>query len=138
MKKRLDLRIPMGERRYPTVARPIMVTVPSGFGQPPTAAPCRECPLARAALSGALGGYTVAQYLEVLHGPADIACHMSKGFPKDRATQRSCTGVAAYRANVGLLPAGYGARQAVLLVGADRAAVFASPAEFARHHRKDP
>ena len=41
---------------------------------------CAECPLARTSTPGFLGGYTALQYLQILHGPASIACHMSKGF----------------------------------------------------------
>jgi hypothetical protein len=133
MKRKQFLRLPMAERRYAPVDRPVMVAVPAGFGQPPTKMPCPECPLARTAIRGALGGYTVAQYLEVLHGPADLACHLSKGFPANRAEQRSCTGVAMFRANLGLHPAG-GAMRAVQLVGENREAVFASPEDFAAHH----
>lgn len=104
------------------------------FGHLPTRRPCVECPLRRDAKAGALGGYTVQQYLDVLHSPADLACHLSPGFPTLIAEQRSCTGVAMYRANTGIKPWGHAAA-AVAHVGADRDAVFASPAEFARHHK---
>jgi hypothetical protein len=134
MNRKQLLRLPMAERKYSPVEQPIVVAVPAGFGQPPTKMPCPECPLARTAIRGALGGYTAAQYLEVLHGPADLACHLSKGFPLNRAEQRSCTGVAMYRANLGRLHPAGGAMRAVLLAGENRDAVFASPEEFAAHH----
>lgn len=134
-KGRPDLRVPMAERNYPSVEKPIMTITTEHF-LPPATTMCAECPLARTAIPGALGGYTVAQYLEVLHGPADLACHMSKGFPHDRAEQRSCAGVAMYRANLGLAPPGH-AGQAVRDVAAARCDLaFASPAEFAEHHNK--
>lgn len=106
------------------------------FGALPSKRPCVECPLRRDAKPGALGGYTVEQYLEVLHGIPDLACHLSPGFPSDPAATRSCTGVAMYRANNGIVPA-RNAAKAVAHVGQDRQAVFASPAEFARHHNKN-
>lgn len=105
------------------------------FGHLPAKTCCAECPLRRDSTPGALGGYTAEQYLDVLHGPADIACHMSKGFNvRNPDDQRSCTGVAMYRANVGLRPWGH-ALDAVAHVGPDRALVFAAPAEFWQHHR---
>jgi len=134
-RKREDLRVPMADREYQTVDRPIIVQVPAGF-QLPSKTPCKECPLARTATPGALGGYTVRQYLEVLHGPADLACHMSPGFPHDRSTQRSCTGVAMYRANCRLDPAGRSAFAAMSETGPNKELAFASPEEFVRHHRK--
>jgi hypothetical protein len=133
MSKRPDLRKPMAEREYSPVDRPITKIVRRGYNLP-AKDPCKECPVARAALPGALGGYTPEQYLEVLHGPADLACHMSPGFPDDVTRQRSCTGVAMYRANCGLAPAGRSAYDAVQATGPDDRA-FASPEEFARHHR---
>ena len=76
---------------------------------------------------------------QVLHGPADIACHLSKGFAEgNRAEQRSCTGVAVYRANCGLKPLGANAMDAVRHVKPNRELVFASPAEFLRHHKGEP
>jgi hypothetical protein len=125
------LRVPVGDRKYNPIEKPILKE--GGFGLPPTDKPCRECPLARAAVVGALGGYTVAQYLEVLHGIADLACHLSRGFPNNPEEQRSCTGVAMFRANLGIEPWGK-AMVAVSLVGVDRETVFASDAEFSKHH----
>lgn len=134
--KRPDLRTPLAERHYNPVERPIMLTVPKGF-QPPATEPCKECPLARTALPGALGGYTVEQYLEVLRGPADLACHMSPGFPDDIERQRSCTGVAMFRANCGIVPDGRGAREAMQTAGPNGTLAFGSEAEFALHHTKN-
>ena len=48
-------------------------------------------------------------------------------------TQRSCTGVAMYRANVGIVPTGH-ALDAVLATGSDREQAFASAGEFVKHH----
>jgi hypothetical protein len=107
--------------------------VPGKFGRLPTKKPCIDCPLARTATPGALGGYTVQQYLDVLNSFADIACHLSPGFPNNLPEQRSCTGVAMFRANVNI-PASGQAAKAVRHVGVDRKAVFANPGEFAAHH----
>ena len=132
--KRLDLRVPLEQRVYAPVDKPIMVKVEKGF-QPPAKEPCRECPLARTASPGHLGGYTVEQYIEVMHGPADLACHMSPGFPDDRSRQRSCTGLAMYRANARLMPGGKGAFEAMLETGPNRELAFATPDQFRKHHK---
>lgn len=104
------------------------------FERLPAHRACVECPLRRTAEPGRLGGYTVQQYLDVLHGIADLACHLSPGFPSDPQAQRSCTGVAQYRANVGVNGLARNAQAAVDHVGPNTSAVFASPREFARHH----
>jgi hypothetical protein len=107
--------------------------------------PCVECPLRRDSAPGYLGGYTPEMYLEALHGPASIACHKSPGFHEGQIErQRHCTGVAAYRANVGhvcTMPhpvAGYvitTAHDSTKLIGEDRETFFATPEEFVAHHR---
>jgi hypothetical protein len=108
--------------------------------------PCVECPLRRDSVPGYLGGYTPEMYVEMLHGPASVACHKSPGFQERQIErQRHCTGVAAYRANVGHITialhpvAGYvvtSAHDSTVLVGEDRENYFASPLEFVRHHIK--
>jgi hypothetical protein len=108
---------------------------PGRMGELPAKLPCVECPLARASVPGRLGGYTADQYLDILHGVADIACHLSPGFPHDLTNQRSCTGVAMYRANVGIKAWGH-AQEAVDQTGPDRKLAFASPREFKEHHDK--
>lgn len=107
---------------------------PGHFGELPSKLPCVECPLTRASIPGRLGGYTVGQYLDILHSPADIACHLSPGFPKVLETQRSCTGVAMYRANCGIEAGGH-AQQATEHVGPNRELSFAAPREFVAHHQ---
>jgi hypothetical protein len=104
------------------------------MGHLPNPNPCKECPLRRTSLRGYLGGYSVENYLTILHSDADIACHMSPGFHTgDLSKQRSCTGVAGYRANVGKMPRGPHAAEAVRTVGKSEE-YFASPTEFAQHH----
>jgi hypothetical protein len=130
-------RLPMAERQYPTVEKPILIKLEGDPFQPPKPDLCLECPLSRRSISGALGGYTVQQYLEILHGPAAIACHMSKGFPHNRAEQRHCTGVAMYRANTGCRPVG-GAMTAVELIGPNHSLVFSNSRQFRTHHWREP
>lgn len=109
--------------------------------QDPLRTPCNECPLRRDSKAGYLGGYTPEMYIEVLHGPASLACHSSKGFHEGiLETQRHCTGVAAFRANVGHVCHAHGfttmAQHAVEVIGPDPETYFATDAEFVEHHRK--
>ncbi|MCY1299880.1 hypothetical protein D9M70_494250 [compost metagenome] len=107
-------------------------TVPARMG-PPTGVPCVECPARRDSKPGYLGGYSAEMYLQILHSPASIACHLSPGFQEgDIARQNHCTGAASYRANVGHL-SGSAADDATRQAGRN-AAVFAHPVEFYRHH----
>jgi hypothetical protein len=125
----------LGPRTYPTPGtidhRPLQEGC---LGHLPARKPCVECPLSRTSTPGYLGGYTPQQYIDVLHEIGDIACHLSPGFPNNRAEQRSCTGVAMFRANVGVVALANNARAAVNHVGADTEAAFASDAEFLAHH----
>lgn len=111
--------------------------------KPALRAPCVECPLRRDSAPGYLGGYTPEMYLEILHSPASIACHSSKGFHEGVIeTQAHCTGVAAYRANVGHIcsvPTEHGlvptsAHLSTQLIGSDTEHYFATPQEFYDHH----
>ena len=102
--------------------------------------PCIQCPLRRDSAAGYLGGYTPQMYLDILHGPASIACHCSPGFREgDLAQQHHCTGVAAFRANVGHIAQmndrATVAHASTLLVGPDPDLFFASDAEFVTHHQ---
>lgn len=83
--------------------------------------PCADCPWARTALRGWIGGYPVAYWLAAVHGEAEVNCHT-------RTAQ--CAGAAIYRANVLKCP-----RDGKLLqLPPDRETVFATPAEFTQHH----
>lgn len=110
--------------------------------------PCRECPLRRDSAPGFLGGYTPEMYIEVLHSAASIACHESEGFhTQELDKQRHCTGVAAYRANVGHIASTVyqhprlgavvvptAAHRSTQVIGHDDEHYFASPEEFVTHH----
>jgi hypothetical protein len=129
----------------PETVQLLIVADERAFSCPPTKVPCRECPLAKVAEPGALGGWTPEMYLNALHGPAAIACHMGKGFgrdgePPDHTKQRVCTGVAMYRANNGIIAAG-NAHAATVAIGnlhADTGKceelAFNSPEDFFFHH----
>lgn len=121
-------------KRYPEPGMIDHKEIKSGkLGELPSKLPCVECPVARASVPGQLGGYTAEQYLYILHSYADIACHLSPGFPKKLATQRSCTGVAMYRANCGVKAGGHAA-EAIEHIGENTELSFANQSEFRTHH----
>lgn len=89
--------------------------------------PCSDCPWARTALRGWLGGTgpvteQVDDWLKEAHGGMDIPCHVLTG--------AQCAGAAIYRTNVCKRNVAPG----VLLLPADREKVFATPMEFRAHH----
>lgn len=73
--------------------------------------PCSDCPWARASLNGWLGGATIEEWLADAH-----------------------RGVVIYRRNVckKLID------KSILVLPTDKVAVFATPMEFAEHHRQLP
>lgn len=117
--------------------RPIQLTR-GYFGNLPAKGTCAECPMRRDSKRGALGGWTPEMYIEALGGLPDIACHLSKGFDvRNPEEQRSCTGVANFRCNTGLvarLPHG-NSRIAALHAGPNHDDVFSTLLEFYRHHK---
>jgi hypothetical protein len=126
--------IAMGEYAH-TGETPYMI--PGRMGKDPAKTMCRECPLRKDAVPGALGGYSPMMYLLMLHSPADVACHMSKGFQdREHDQQRSCTGVAAYRANTGSKALGHAQEATDSIAGMllVRVMAFQSPNEFIMHH----
>jgi hypothetical protein len=101
--------------------------------------PCAECPLRRDSRPRYLGGYTAEMYLDIMHSPASVACHLSPGFQEGQVeTQRHCTGVAAFRAAVGHVCHVGGvladAHESTLAVGADHEVFLSSVPEFLEHH----
>lgn len=105
--------------------------------QPPAKTACAECPLRRDSKPGYLGGYTPEMFVEYLHSPASVACHLTgPGGPVEE--QRHCVGACAYRANVGHVPSVLGvptaAQTAIEAVGKDPQ-FFQSPEEFLHHHK---
>lgn len=107
--------------------------------------PCVECPFRRDSASGYLGGYTPEMYLDAVKSPASLACHRSKGFHEGEIEQqRLCTGLAAFRANIGhiasVLHPAYGAvptvaHESTQFVGSDDETYFGTEQEFYDHHK---
>lgn len=122
---------------------PIMLT-PKGM-QRAIKTPCVECPFRRDSASGFLGGYTPEMYLEAAISPASLACHRSPGFHEgDIEKQRVCTGLAAFRANIGYIasiehPSGgiipTAAHASTQFVGSDDEIYFGTEEEFYNHHK---
>ncbi len=87
--------------------------------------PCSDCPFARTALNGWLGGTSIEEWLARAHSNTMINCHV--------VCNQQCAGVAIYRRNVLRLPA-----PPLLVLSADKVKVFATPLEFIEHHRASP
>ena len=88
--------------------------------------PCSDCPWARTALNGWLGGLTSKEWVQIAHSDSQIECHTLIG--------AQCAGAAIYRANVvkkSRFPE-------VLQLPRDTQNVFATPMEFIEHHSKSP
>ena len=88
--------------------------------------PCSDCPFARTALSGWLGGMSKEKWVHIAHGDTWVDCHALKG--------HQCAGIAIYRANVCKRPRS----SEVLILPKDKEKVFATPDEFLNHHAKGP
>lgn len=107
--------------------------------------PCVECPFRRDSAPGYLGGYTPEMYLEAVRSPASLACHKSAGFHEGKIeSQRVCTGLAAFRANIGHIASvvhpQYGvvpsqAHESTQYVGCDDEHYFGNEQEFYDHHK---
>lgn len=84
--------------------------------------PCTDCPWSRQSLPGWTGGASPTEWLSAVSTDGRIDCHVHTG--------RQCAGAAVYRRNTCKMPRD----QTILVLPADREAVFASPAEFLDHH----
>lgn len=85
--------------------------------------PCSDCPMARLALPGWLGGADPEEYRRLAHSDALVSCHAIRG------TQ--CAGIAIYRANVAKR-----CDPPNLVMPKDQRLVFATPMEFLAHHER--
>lgn len=83
--------------------------------------PCSDCPWARTALNGWLGGASVDDWLHTAHNDHKVDCHILKG--------AQCAGLAIYRRNVVK-----GVQPPLLKLERDTEKVFATPREFRDHH----
>lgn len=88
--------------------------------------PCSDCPWARDALHGWLGGASVEEWLQAAHGDERIDCHVLQG--------AQCAGAAIFRRNT----CKTSRDPEVLVLPRDIVTVFASDAEFADHHTIRP
>lgn len=84
---------------------------------------CSDCPWAREALPGWLGGASADDWVQVAHSDTPVDCHAI------RNTQ--CAGLAIYRRNVCKL-----VKPPLLTLPADRDTVFTNPMEFKAHHTR--
>lgn len=83
---------------------------------------CSDCPMARCALSGWLGGATPEEYIALAHSDAIVPCHVYGNV--------QCAGMAIYRRNVCKrieLPG--------LVLERDPVKVFSTPMQFLAYHR---
>lgn len=90
------------------------------------AAPCSDCPWARTALRGWLGGLDPKTWVEDARSDAVIQCHVLIG--------AQCAGVAIYRANICKRPRPGSGN---ITLPANRVTVFATPMEFLNHHKRE-
>ncbi|WP_266032422.1 hypothetical protein [Brucella intermedia] len=87
--------------------------------------PCSDCPWARTALNGWLGGATPEEWLRTAHSDTYVDCHTIKN--------QQCAGLAIYRRNVCKR-----VEPPLLTLEADKETCFATPTEFKEHHEKFP
>jgi hypothetical protein len=86
--------------------------------------PCSDCPWARTALNGWLGGVSIEQWLADARSDASVECHTLTG--------AQCAGMSIYRANTAKLPRDPN----VLRLPANPKTVFRNADEFMEHHKK--
>jgi hypothetical protein len=84
--------------------------------------PCTDCPFARTALNGWLGGIELPEWVAAVLSDERMDCHVHPNV--------QCAGATILRGNICKLPRD----PTVLRLPADRTLVFSTPAEFERHH----
>ena len=89
--------------------------------------PCHDCPFARKAISGWLGGNTPQQFIAMAQSDEIYHCHSFTG-PK----RPQCAGLAIFRANICKEPRDPKA----LRLRPNIKLVFSWPLEFMKHHMK--
>lgn len=87
--------------------------------------PCSDCPWARTALNGWLGGASIEDWLQRAHSDTFVNCHVVRNM--------QCAGLAVYRRNVCKR-----VDPPLLTLEADKKTCFATPHEFRDHHSKSP
>lgn len=86
---------------------------------------CSDCPWARTALNGWLGGASIDEWLKRAHTDTYVPCHV--------IDNQQCAGLAIYRRN-----ACKHVDPPLLRLERDTETVFAGPMEFREHHSKFP
>lgn len=101
--------------------RKLISSEEAGEGKCQHTTPCSDCPMARDALPGWLGGASAEEYRRLAHSDLIVPCHAVKN------TQ--CAGMAIYRRNVAksIAPGG-------LKLEKNTELVFSTPMEFMAHH----
>lgn len=89
--------------------------------------PCADCPFAKTALNGWLGGETIEDWLQCIHTDTIINCHCT--------TNQQCAGAAIYRANVFKRVR---SAEALALPPDDGKLVFSDDNAFRKHHSQRP
>ena len=89
--------------------------------------PCTDCPWARSALPGWLGGVTAPEWIAVAQGEILEPCH---ALFNTNGGNFECAGLAIFRANICKKVRTPG----TLDLAPDRVKVFSSPKEFLEHH----
>jgi hypothetical protein len=98
--------------------------------------PCAKCPFRRNALRGWLGGLSADEFAQMAHAEVHMFCHTSAGSEgahygtPEALRLPQCAGRAVYWANQSHLPRD----SSLLLLPADREAVFQRRQEFIEHH----
>ena len=88
--------------------------------------PCHDCPFARTAINGWLGGIMKEEWSAMVQGEVSIPCHALKG--------PQCAGAAILRGNMCKKPR----NRSLLVLPPDRERVFSHTREFEDHHAKLP
>jgi hypothetical protein len=97
----------------------------------PCGTPCNECPWRRESLPGWLGPHDAEEWINLVHGDGQVACHKTIVVSDDPTGTTTCSGSAIYRRNVAKSPRGVPADHQL---DADTVNVFARPDQFTDHH----
>lgn len=85
--------------------------------------PCSDCPFARTALNGWLGGLEPEDWVRIASSEGVVPCHTQEG--------AQCAGIAIYRRNTCKLLM----NKRALVLPKDTENVFSNPMEFLKHHK---
>lgn len=97
--------------------------------------PCKECPWRKTSAAGWLGASTPVEFLQQSEAETQMPCHLHVDYESDAwqdeaLTAPQCAGRAVHFANRCKRPK----NPDLLLLTADREAVFSNPQDFIDHH----